>query len=108
MQWLTKEVMLKREPSIFNVAGLGTKRLTKEYVEALCRMVDMENAGDRDSVKYVGTITCDEEEALVLAEAESSLMGVSTAAMVFGLAMGVQIIGQPTTTTIANNMYSDR
>ena len=69
--------MLKREPSIFNVAGLGTKHLTKEYVEALCRMVDMEKAGDRDSVKFVGTITCDEEEALVLAEAESSLMGVS-------------------------------
>ena len=49
-------------------------------------MADMEEIGDRNSVKYVGTITCDEKEALELAQAEFGLMGVSTAAMVFGFA----------------------
>ena len=34
-------------------------------------MVDMEEFGDRNSVKHVGTITCGEKEALELAQAES-------------------------------------
>ena len=44
----------------------------------------MEEIGDRNGVTYVGTITRDKNEALELAQAEFSLMEVSTAAMVFG------------------------
>ena len=81
-----KNVTLKREPRIFQRCRSGTKHFTKERFEALRKMVDMEEIGDRKSVKYVGTITCGEKEALDLAQAKSSLMGVPTAAMVFGLA----------------------
>ena len=79
-----KKVTLKREPSISNVADLGTKHFTKERFEALCKMVDMDAINDRNSVIYIGTITCDKNEALELAQADFSLMGVSTRAMVFG------------------------
>ena len=79
-----KKVTLKREPSISNVADLGTKHFTKERFEALRKMVDMEAVNGRNSVRYIGTITCDKNEALELAQADFSLMGVSTRAMVFG------------------------
>ena len=62
-----KKVTLKR--------GLGTKHFTKERFEALRKMVDMEN---------IGTITCDKNEALELAQADFSLMGFSSRTMVFG------------------------
>ena len=79
-----KKVTLKREPSISNVANLGTKHFTKERFEALRKMVDMEAISDRNSVRYIGTITCDKNEALELAQADFSLLGISTRAMVFG------------------------
>ena len=63
-----------------NVADLGTKHFTKERFEALRKIVDMEEIG-RNSARYVGTITCDKNDALELAQTELSLMGVSTAAM---------------------------
>ena len=71
-------------PSISNVADLGTKHFTKERFEALRKMVDLEAISDRNSVRYVGTITCDKNEAVELAQADFSLMGVSARAMVFG------------------------
>ena len=84
MLWPRKKVPLKRETSISNVADLGTKHFTKEWFEALRKMVDMEAISDRNSVRYIGTITCDKNEALELAQADFSLMGVSTKAMVSG------------------------
>ena len=79
-----KKVTLKRKPSISNVADLGTKHFTKERFEALRKMVDMEAISDRNSVRYIGTITCDKNEALELAQADFSLKEVSTRAMAFG------------------------
>ena len=85
MQWpKKKKVTLKREPSIPNVADLGTKHFTKERFEALHKMVDMEAISDRNSVRHFGVITCDKNEALELVQADFSLVGVSTRAMVFG------------------------
>ena len=78
------KVTLKREPNISNVAYLGTQHFTKERFEALRKMVDMEAISDRNSVRYFGTITCDKNEALELAQTDFSLMGVSTRATVFG------------------------
>ena len=75
---------MKREPSISNVADLGAKHFTKERFEALRKMVDMEAINNRHSVRFIGMITCDKNEALELAQADFSLMGVSTRAMVFG------------------------
>ena len=46
------------------VADLGTKHSTKERFEALRRMADIVQAGDRNIVKYVRTIGFDEKEAL--------------------------------------------
>ena len=48
-----KKVTLKREPSISNVADLGTKHFTKERFEALRKMVDMKAISDRNSVRYI-------------------------------------------------------
>ena len=67
----------------FQFADLGTKHFTKERFEALRKMVDVEAISDRNSVRCIGTITCDKNEALELAQADFSLMGVSTRAMVF-------------------------
>ena len=92
-----KKVALKREPSISNVADLGTKHFTKERFEALRKMVDMEAISDRNSVRYIGTITYDKNEALELAQADISLMGVSTSAMVFWIEMDVQTTMQTKT-----------
>ena len=52
-----KKVTLKREPSISNVADLGTKHFTKERFEALRKMVDLESVNGRNSVRFFGTIT---------------------------------------------------
>ena len=57
---------------------VGTKHFTKERFEALRKMVDMEAIRDRNSVRYIGTIKCDKNEALELAEADFRLMGIST------------------------------
>ena len=53
----------------------GTKHFTKERFEALRKMVDLEAVNGRNSVRYIGTITCDKNEALELAQADFSLMG---------------------------------
>ena len=79
-----KKVTLKRDPSISNVADLGTRHFTKERFEALCKMVDMEAISGRNGVSLFGPITCDKNGARELAQADFSLMGVSTRAMVFG------------------------
>ena len=68
-----KKVTLKREPIISNVADLGTKHLTEERFEALRKMVDMEAISERNSVRYIGMITCDRNEAPELAQADFSL-----------------------------------
>ena len=80
-----KKVRLRREPSASDVADLGTKHSTKERFEALRRMADIVQAGDRNIVKYVKTIGFDEKEALGLVRVKSSLMGASLVAMTFGL-----------------------
>ena len=97
MQWPRKKVTLKREPSISNVADLGTKRFTKERFEALREMLDMEAIRDKNCVRFSVTITCDKNEALELAQADFSLMGVSTRAMVFWIEMDVQTTMQTKT-----------
>ena len=74
-----KKVTLKREPRISSGADLGTKHVTKERFEALRKMVDMEAIRDK-----IGTITCDKNEALELAQADFCLMRVSTRAMIIG------------------------
>ena len=51
--WPREKVTLKREPSISNVADLGTKHFTKERFEALRKMVDMEAISVRNSVIYI-------------------------------------------------------
>ena len=103
-----KKVMLRREPSASNVADLGTKHFTKERFETLRGMADILQAGSRNIVKYVGTITCDDKEALGLARVKSSLTGASATAKVFGLIWMYKNTVHTTTNTIANHEYSDR
>ena len=68
----------------FQCCRPGYKALTKERFEALRKMVDTEAISERNSVRHVGTITCDKNEALELAHADFSLMEVSTTGTVFG------------------------
>ena len=43
----------------FQCCRPGYKHFTKERFEALRKMVDMEAGNGRNSVRYIGTITCD-------------------------------------------------
>ena len=96
MQWPREKVTLKREPWVQSTSPKNGLRLFAKWWT--CKSIS-----DKNSVRYISTITCDKNETLELAQADFSLLGLPTRATGIWIEMDVH-----TTMQTKTEIMSDR